>query len=189
MTPIASGMATGRNYGIAQSTRILLEGRPGSGKTTLARRLVAGLRERDIPVTGFTTEEIREAGKRVGFAIETADGERDVLAHVDLPGPPRVGKYGVDLAALERLANPALRADAGELVVIDELGKMELASSPFRDAVKQLFDSPADVVATVHVFRHPFTDALKGRPDVERLQVTAANRDDLARVLVRKLMA
>ena len=47
--------------------------------------------------------------------------------------------------------------------------------------------SDADVVATVHVFRHPFTDALKSRPDVERLQVTAANRDDLARVLVRKL--
>jgi nucleoside-triphosphatase THEP1 len=64
---------------------------------------------------------------------------------------------------------------------------MELASKPFRDAVEQLFASDADVVATVHVFRHPFTDALKARGEVQRLQVTAANRDDLARVLVRKL--
>lgn len=182
-------MATGRNYGIVQSTRILLEGRPGSGKTTLARRIVAGLRERDIPVAGFTTEEIREAGERVGFAIETVDGERDTLAHVDLPGPPRVGQYGVDLEPLERLAIPALQPAPGTLVVIDELGKMELASRAFRDAVEELFASPADVVATVHVFRHPLTDALKARPDVERLQVTAANRDDLARILVRKLMA
>lgn len=177
---------------MAQSTRILLEGRPGSGKTTLARRIVAGLREHDIPVSGFTTEEIREAGKRVGFAIETVDGERGTLAHVDLPGSPRVGKYGLDLDALERLAipamQPALHGRTGQLVVIDELGKMELASSAFRDAVEELFDSPAGVVATVHVFRHPLTDALKARPDVERLQVTAANRDDLARVLVRKLM-
>jgi nucleoside-triphosphatase len=172
-----------------QSTRILLEGRPGSGKTTLARRVVAGLREHDIPVTGFTTEEIREAGTRVGFAIETVDGERGTLAHVDLPGPPRVGKYGVDLDALERLAIPALRRTAGTLVVIDELGKMELASRLFRDAVEELFASDAAVVATVHAFRHKFTDALKARPDVERLQVTAANRDDLARVLVRKLGA
>jgi nucleoside-triphosphatase len=172
-----------------QSTRILLEGRPGSGKTTLARRVVAGLRERDIPVTGFTTEEIREAGTRVGFAIETVDGERGTLANTELPGPPRVGKYGVDLDALERLAIPALRRTAGTLVVIDELGKMELASRPFRDAVEELFASDAAVVATVHVFRHKFTDALKARPDVERLQVTAANRDDLARVLVRKLVA
>jgi len=182
-------MATGRNYGIVQSTRILLEGRPGSGKTTLARRIVAGLRKGDIPVTGFTTEEIREARTRVGFAIETVDGERGTLAHVDFAGPPRVGKYGVDLDALERLAVPVLRDARGALVVIDELGKMELASRPFCDAVEQLFASDADVVATVHVFRHKFTDALKSRPDVERLQVTAANRDDLARVLVRKLVS
>jgi nucleoside-triphosphatase len=172
-----------------QSTRILLEGRPGSGKTTLARRIVVGLRERDIPVTGFTTEEIREAGTRVGFAVETIDGERGTLAHVDYAGPPRVGKYGVDLDAFEQMAIPALEAVPGVLVVIDELGKMELASKPFRDAVEQVFASDADVVATVHVFRHSFTDALKARPDVQRLQVTAANRDDLVRVLVRKLVA
>jgi nucleoside-triphosphatase len=121
-----------------QSIRILLEGRPGSGKTTLARRIVAGLRERDIPVTGFTTEEIREAGARVGFAIETVEGERGTLAHVDFAGPPRVGKYGVDLDELERLALPTLRV-SDELVVIDELGKMELASERFRAAVDELF--------------------------------------------------
>jgi nucleoside-triphosphatase len=170
------------------TTRILLEGRPGSGKTTLARRIVAGLREHNISVAGFTTEEIREAGSRVGFAIETVDGERDTLAHIELPGPPRVGKYGVDLDALERLAIPALQVAPGALVVVDELGKMELASRDFRDAVEELFASPVDVVATVHVLGHPLTDALKARPDVERLQVTAANRDDLARILVRKLM-
>ena len=147
------------------------------------------MRERDIPVTGFTTEEIRERGRRVGFAVETVAGENATLAHIDLPGPPRVGKYGVDLRVLERLAIPALRAAAGVLVVIDELGKMELASSAFRDAVERVFASTAGVIATVHTFRHPFTDALKARPDVERLQVTAANRDDLARVVVRKLTA
>jgi nucleoside-triphosphatase len=171
-----------------QSIRILLEGRPGSGKTTLARRIVAGLRERDIPVTGFTTEEIREAGKRVGFAIETVEGELGTLAHVEFAGPPRVGKYGVDHDALERLAIPVMRAVPEALVLIDELGKMELASRPFREAVERLFASTANVVATVHAFRHPLTDELKARPDVERLQVTAANRDDLARLLVRKLV-
>ena len=88
---------------------------------------------------------------------------------------------------LALLAIPAVRHGSAALVVIDELGKMELASKPFRDAVGELFASDADVIATVHVFRHPFTDALKSRQDVERLQVTAANRADLARVLVRKL--
>lgn len=140
-------------------------------------------------MTGFTTEEIRERGRRVGFAVETVAGEKATLAHVDFLGPPRVGKYGVDVDGFERLAIPALCSLPGALVVIDELGKMELASSAFRDAVEGVFESPAAVVATVHVFRHPFTDALKVRPDVERLQVTASSRDDLARVLVRKLVS
>lgn len=73
--------------------------------------------------------------------------------------------------------------------MIDELGKMELASPAFCQAVERVFAARDGVVATVHVFKHPFTDALKARSDVERLQVTAANRDDLARVLVPKLMA
>jgi nucleoside-triphosphatase len=170
-------------------TRVLLEGRPGSGKTTLARRIVAALRERGAPLAGFTTEELREEGRRVGFAVETVAGARDVLAHVDLPGPPRVGKYGVDLAAFERIAVPALDPSAAGVIVIDELGKMELASRAFRDAVEQLFDADVGVVATVHVFRHPLTDALKGRRGVELLGVTPASRDELATTLPARLAA
>ena len=109
--------------------RILLEGRPGAGKSTVARRLADRLREDGIPVTGFVTEEIWESGRRLGFSIERLGGERGVLAHVEFPGPPRVGRYGIDLATFERLAIPALE-QAGEhhVVIIDELGKMELAS-------------------------------------------------------------
>ena len=168
--------------------RILVEGRPGSGKSTIARRLadtLAGLR---IPVSGFVTEEIRERGRRVGFSIERLGGESGVLAHVDLPGPPRVGRYGVDLSALERLAIPALReATDRDVVIIDELGKMELASQPFRDAVSAIFDRPVRVVATVHTARHPFTDALKRRPGVETMRLTAAMRDELPQLLAARL--
>src|SRR5919108_2418388 len=118
---------------------ILLEARPGAGKTTVARRLVKLLESRGISVSGFTTEEIREGRRRVGFLVESASGDRAVLAHVDLPGPPRVGKYGVDLPAFERVALPAI-TDPDGVVLIDELGKMELASEPFRRTVSAPFD-------------------------------------------------
>jgi nucleoside-triphosphatase len=168
--------------------RVLVEGRPGSGKTTVAARLAGLLRERGVPVAGFVTHELREGGRRVGFEVEAFDGERATLAHVDLPGPPRVGKYGVDLAAFEQVALASLAAPPKPgVVVLDELGKMELASQPFRDAVRQLFETSADIVATVHVFRHELTDELKRRSDVELVRVTKATRDDLPRLLADRL--
>jgi nucleoside-triphosphatase len=110
-----------------------------------------------------------------------------VLASVDLPGPPRVGKYGVNLQAFETLALPALTTSSGDVVVIDELGKMELASSKFRQAVEELFETSVPLVATVHLFPHPFTDALKHRADVELVRVTAKNRDALPQELAARL--
>jgi nucleoside-triphosphatase len=168
--------------------RVLLEGRPAVGKTTVARRLAELLREAGVPLAGFVTEELRERARRVGFAIETFDGAHAVLAHVTLPGPPRVGRYGVDLPAFERLALPALASppDRG-VVLIDELGKMELASEAFRSAVSRLLEQPVVLVATVHVARHAFTDALKRRPDVEVVPVVAGNRDELPTQLAARL--
>jgi nucleoside-triphosphatase len=156
----------------------LIEARPGAGKTTALRRLAQMLRERGATVAGFLTEEIRDGGKRVGFSIETLRGERGTLAHVERPGPPRVGRYGVALREFERLAVPALRAPA-DAVLIDELGKMELASVAFTDAVANLLEEETPVVATVHAFRHPFTDRLKRRRDAEVVRLTRANRDEL----------
>ena len=69
------------------TARPLVEGRPGAGKTTAALRLLGILRGRGVAVEGFTTEEIREGGRRVGFAVTAVGGDRAVLAHVDLPGP------------------------------------------------------------------------------------------------------
>lgn len=164
----------------------LIEARPGAGKTTALRRLAEILRERGATLAGFLTEEIRDGGERVGFSIETLRGERGTLAHVECPGPPRVGRYGVALGEFERLAVPALRVPA-DAVLIDELGKMELASGAFTDAVSNLLEEETPVVATVHAFRHPFTDRLKGRPDAEVVRLTRTNRDELPRLLAERL--
>lgn len=168
---------------------MLVEARPGAGKTTAAIRLAERLRAAGLPLAGFFTEEMREGGVRVGFRIETFDGERGVLAHVERGGPPRVGKYGVDLDAFERLALPAVEPPAGGASVIDELGKMELASARFREAVTVLFDSDVPLVATVHAFRHPFTDELKGRADVELVKLSRANRDELPAALADRILS
>jgi nucleoside-triphosphatase len=168
--------------------RLLLEGRPGIGKTMVTRRLVDLLRDARIPLAGFVTHEIRVHGRREGFAVEAISGDRGVLAHVDLPGPPRVGRYGVDLATFERIALPTLAAPEPDVVVaLDELGKMELASAAFRDVVSVPWDQDVAVVATVQLHRHPLTDALKRRGGVQVLRVTEQTRDALPERLAARL--
>jgi nucleoside-triphosphatase len=169
--------------------RLLLEGPPGIGKSTVARSLIRRCRDAGLAVHGFTTEEIREHGHRVGFeVVPAAGGAGVVLAHVDLPGPPRVGRYGVDLGAFEATALPLLRPPpAPALVVVDELGSMELASEAFCHAVERLLATDSAVIATVHTKPHEFTDALRLRSDVELLTVTRDNRDRLPAELAARL--
>jgi nucleoside-triphosphatase len=97
-----------------------------------------------------------------------------------------VGKYGVDVDAFERVALPAVKGiRKGQLVVIDEIGKMELTSDAFCEAVERLVERDVQLVATVHAFRHPFTDALKRRLEV--IPVTAQNRDTLPERLAERI--
>jgi nucleoside-triphosphatase len=164
----------------------LLTGRPGVGKTTCLRRTLDRVGR---PAGGFFTEEVRRGGTRVGFALRTLAGEHGILADTRRPGAPRVGKYGVDLETLERIGVPAIReaARAGRLVVIDEIGKMEMASAAFRQAVEDALASPALVLGTILAAPHPWADRIKAMPSVTLLVVTPANRDALPGDLARRV--
>jgi nucleoside-triphosphatase len=168
--------------------KVLLTGRPGCGKTTLIKRVVNKLA---LAAGGFYTEEIRERSGRVGFKLVTLNEEEAVFAHVDFKIPERLGKYGLDLSVLETIAVSALRAAARarQLVVIDEIGPMEIRSAIFRDAVNELLDSGAPVLATITARSFPFTDAIKKRPDVTMIEVRPNNRDQLVTELSDQLMA
>jgi nucleoside-triphosphatase len=169
--------------------KLLLEGRPGVGKTTVVRGVAERVKEAGMPVAGFLTEEIREGRARRGFSVERFEGERAILAHVDLEGPPRVGRYGVDLAAFERIAVPAIEPDDPDCaVVLDELGKMELHSERFCEAITRLFESDAALLATVQATAHPLTDDLKHRTDIETLQLTRENRNRLVPQIAERML-
>lgn len=158
---------------------VLITGRPGSGKTTLVRSVLDSLRP---PALGFYTRETRGPnGRRTGFEIVTLDGQTATLADARLRGPHRVGQYGVDLDALERVGVPAIQAavSSGRLAVIDEIGKMELLSPAFQRAVIELFRHHRPLLATIMQARHPFADELKRQPDVVLLELTESNREDL----------
>jgi nucleoside-triphosphatase len=158
--------------------KILLTGRPGIGKTTIVLKVLSAC---GLDAGGFTTAELRERGDRVGFSISAIGGKSGILAHVDFAGRHRVGRYGVDLAALENIGVRSIEDAIGskELIVVDEIGKMELFSEKFAGAVLRAFESGKHVLATVMERPHPFADSLKARGDVRVIEVTRENRGRL----------
>jgi nucleoside-triphosphatase len=162
----------------AVTKKILLTGRPGCGKTTLIKQVVNKLPR---GAGGFYTEEIRDGGSRTGFKIVTLDGDEVVFAHVDFKTSEHLGKYGLDLSALETIGVGAVRqaTRAQRLVVIDEIGPMEIRSPVFRDAVNEALDSEVALLATIFARPLPFTEAIKSRPDVTLIEVRPDNRERL----------
>jgi nucleoside-triphosphatase len=70
---------------------LLITGLPGVGKTTLIKKLYEALK--DFHPVGFYTEEMRGGGERKGFELVNLEGKREVLSHVDIESPYRVGRY------------------------------------------------------------------------------------------------
>ena len=111
-----------------------------------------------------------------------------MLAHEDIGGPHRVGRYGVDLAGFEGfLAMLPLADPAPRPVIIDEIGKMECLSKRFRELVSSLLDRPAPVIATVALRAGGFIDEVKHRPDAFVYELTERSRDALLREITGRV--
>ena len=161
----------------SKAVKILLTGMPGCGKTTAVAKIIAGLKNANL--AGFYTEEIRQDNTRKGFRWATLAGDTGILAHVDIKGPFKVGRYGVDVAGFEKSVVPALYPETtdAELFVIDEIGKMECFSKKFIAAVRRLLASDASVLATVARKGTGFVDEVKNYPGTKLYNLKPETRD------------
>ena len=167
---------------------LLVTGKPGVGKTTLVERVIERLRD-FVRLAGFTTTEVRTpTGERLGFNIVTVEGKSGELARLGIPGPVRVGRYDVNLEGFERLALPELARRDIDLIVIDEIGKMECSSEGFCRAVENTLNAPVNVLATLGMGRLPFFESVRDRPDIELLTLTVRNRDALVTELSARFL-
>ena len=156
---------------------ILIAGRPGIGKTTLIKKLIEIL---PFPIGGFYTEEIKKGKERTGFSLKTLGGKEMVLADISIDSPYRVGKYKVDVDTFERIGVAGLQkaiADKG-LIIIDEIGKMELYSEKFKEVVWKALDKKC-TVATIKIGDAGFIGKIKQRTDVKIIDLDPGNRDSL----------
>jgi len=171
---------------------IFVTGRPGIGKTSVLLRAVDALKMRGYRVGGMISREVREGGVRMGFEIvDFYTGRRGWLAHVNQPTGPQVSKYRVNLSDLDTVGAKSIRDAAAnaDIVVVDEIGPMELFSTAFKEAVFQAVKSDKPLLGTIHFkARDPLITAIKTRKDAEILEVTFENRGSLHNLIIDKVL-
>ena len=130
------------------------------------------------------TREVREGDQRIGFKIsDLSSGAEGWLARVGDSVGPRIGKYSVVSEDLEKIGVSALREAAERpdgLVLVDEIGPMEMTSRPFRDALAKLLSHRGIVIATVKYGSH-YPEVERASENAERvsLEVSKGNRDQV----------
>jgi nucleoside-triphosphatase len=165
--------------------KFFLTGQPGSGKSTVFLNCIKLLREMGYSVGGISTPEIRKGGRRIGFrVVDIATGRKEILAGVDIKSAFRVGRYGVNLHGFESVALPGIdyAEDSCDVICIDEIGRMELFSGPFKTKVDEVMRGSKPLVAVLHRnYIHEYTDI------GEIYHVSHENRDILPRIIVSSL--
>jgi nucleoside-triphosphatase len=153
----------------------LLTGMPGTGKTSIIRQVIS---QSNCNAGGFYTQEIRSMGIREGFQIVTLDGKEGMLAHITIESPFRVGKYGVDIGVLDNIGVDAIynAVKQSDLIVIDEIGKMELFSPRFITAVQEALSSSKRVLGSITLKPHPLADAIRLSKSIRVAELTRNNQ-------------
>lgn len=162
---------------------IFITGAPSSGKTTVIKKVIKALH---VPAQGFYTEEELLDGKRVGFLMHSLDGKKGYLAHQDIVSEHHIRRYGVSIENIESIAVPAITPIGNRIIILDEIGKMECFSKKFMEAAKLALDSSSIVIGTITLGGTEFIAEVKQRSDIEIIEVTLENRDQLPEMILHR---
>ncbi len=167
--------------------KIGITGLPNVGKTSTLIKIVKKLESEDFTVGGMVTTPVEEGGRRVGVAVrDWRQDNQEVFSRLDWETKQKVetdeGVYHVKTEVLEAIGVKALREALEDpevdILIIDEVGKMEMHSELFCDTVKEALDSDKPVLMTLHKkSRNPLLQDIRRRDDVRILEVTPVNKN------------
>lgn len=174
--------------------KILITGPPRCGKSTLISKLIEYYaNEKNFNIYGFLTPEVRESGNRIGFDIvDIYSGNTSRLARIgDFKTKYRLGKYSVFIEEFEKYIeeNLSLEGKRANLIVIDEIGKMELFSKKFHNFIKNIFSLEIPILATISLkLKHPIKNYLQHLPSVQFLNLDRQNFQIIFKKIISLLL-
>ena len=157
---------------------ILIHGRRGAGKSTMIEKLVSEL---DGPVYGFYTRTVRtnDAGYHQIYMYPAGSVERPTSEENHV-GDCNTRERTINLRVFDTLGVEYLHAQAGGILVMDEIGFMEQDSELFCEAVLQALDGDIPVLAGVKAGMDvPFLHRVLEHPKVEVYELNPDNRQEI----------
>ena len=124
---------------------VIIAGEIHQGKTTFAQKIVADLLEQNIRIAGFLSIGINENGIRTGFNLTDIGSSRQIELCSDKKNEKRLkfGRYYFNSDAIS-LGNEILSSNNlsdKQLIVIDEVGHLELNGQGWSNAIENIIRS------------------------------------------------
>ncbi len=163
-----------------KAVKLGLTGLPNSGKTTLVATLMNNIKAQGRSVGGMVTENVMENMRKVGLeVVDIHTGERATFAHISFGETHKNLNFGLDTEAFERVGVAAIKTAQEEcdMVVVDEIGPIQLECQAFNKAVLELITKNVSLILSIHKkSRHTVVQDIRRRDDMRILDVTHRNR-------------
>jgi len=170
---------------------VLITAKPRTGKSTCIKKIINIIGKENC--TGFYTEEILDpkSYERTGFKIHSLlDNKTCILSSIESTSKLRISRYGVEIDNFENLVLPVLKGamNSNKIIIIDEIGPMQMYSDKFKSLLLQLEESNKKIIGTIFYDSFSFIDDFKNKPNVQIVELTLQNRDNIASIIANKFM-
>ncbi|HSM46568.1 MAG TPA: nucleoside-triphosphatase [Draconibacterium sp.] len=167
----------------------IITGKIGSGKTTLIQKLIQKFRFENILVSGIYSARILENDKTTGYDVVdiSTDETEKFLRDRGNEDQQRIGKFYIDSNG-EQKGNEILMNSQSKLIIIDEIGKLELEDRGWAHSLEQLVtDSKSNLLLSVREeVLYEVTEKFKISPDII-FNVEAQKDEDLFSLILNEL--
>jgi len=180
---------------MSKRLKILITGPPRCGKTTLVSQISSELKEMGKNTFGFITTEVKKGQKRIGFRAIDINSKNEcwLSRKTNKKTQYMVGSYNVFVDEFEQFLKKCFENfsidNSNNLIIIDEIGKMELYSKKFISVISEIFKSNNSILATIgQKLRHPIKEMLLQMKDIKLCNLNRNNFDEIKSDLIQMLL-
>jgi len=178
-----------RQNSIGRPKIYIITGKIGSGKTSLIQKLIQKFWLENIPVSGIYSARILENEKTTGYDIvniSTGKSVKFLRDHGD-ENQPQIGKFYIDSEGI-KIGNEILMNSKSKLIIIDEIGKLELEDRGWAPSLKQLVTGSKShlLISVREEVINEVTEKFKISPEII-FKIEEQNAEDLFTLILNEL--